>query len=486
MSLGNTVTVVKNENLVIVSTPGPMGPAGADGAPGDDGGGGDVVGPASAVSGNLPMFSGTTGKLLSDSGTSVDYLTNLILNREVTGVAATLVSNHAALASGVHGISAFAATLLDDANAAAFRTTLGLGTAATSNTTAFEASGAITTHAAITSGVHGISAFAATLLDDANASAFITTLFGGATGTGNAVRASSPTLVTPTLGVASATSLAVGAGSVSAPSVSVGDLNSGIYSHLAGGLSIAADGVQAVRIQPDVSVAFYGPYALFSYDLILGASADLSIARVGISAAGVWNYASPSSPTSFYVYNVAGTDYERGVFDWQTTADTLTIGTQKGGAGSARELQFVVGGGAARLRIDISGNSFFQGAITVGANVSIADDFAFYWSSRSLIWSPSDGVVRFSNNANSDFDRLQFGGITSSFPSLKRRTATLEARLADDSAITTLVGAMVLKAGAVSDTDFTNPVDGCHGFDTTNFKHYVRVGGAWKSSAAYT
>jgi hypothetical protein len=51
-----------------------------------------------------------------------------------------------------------------------------LGTAAAQNTSAFEASGAITTHAAVTSGVHGISAFGATLVDDADAAAARTTL----------------------------------------------------------------------------------------------------------------------------------------------------------------------------------------------------------------------------------------------------------------------------------------------------------------------
>lgn len=338
---------------------------GMQGAAGTSGGGGDVTGPASSVSGNLPAFSGTGGKTLVDSGTSAVA---------IASAAAVALSSHEALTSGIHGISAFVATLLDDANAAAFRTTLGLGTAATSNTTAFEASGAIATHAAITSGVHGISAFAATLLDDANASAFITTLFGGATGTGNAVRATSPSFVTPTLGVASATSLTVGAGSVSAPSVSVGDLNSGIYSHLAGGLSIAADGVQAVRIQPDASVAFYGPYALFSYDLILGASADLSIARVGISAVGVLNYASPSSPTSFSVYNVAGTDYERGGLTWQKVANYLMLVTEAGGVGSNRAIWL---NSASHLYFTAGGGESAQWYLSTGGNWLASTDSAY-------------------------------------------------------------------------------------------------------------
>jgi hypothetical protein len=37
------------------------------------------------------------------------------------------------------------------------------------------------------------------------------------------------------------------------------------------------------------------------------------------------------------------------------------------------------------------------------------------------------------------------------------------------------------KAGAISDSDFFQPVDGQQGYDTTNHKFYVRDGGAWKS-----
>lgn len=57
------------------------------GLPSGGGGSGDVVGPASAVSGNLPTFDGTTGKLIKDSGLKVVGATGLysITTDQATG-----------------------------------------------------------------------------------------------------------------------------------------------------------------------------------------------------------------------------------------------------------------------------------------------------------------------------------------------------------------------------------------------------------------
>jgi hypothetical protein len=52
---------------------------------------------------------------------------------------------------------------------------------------------------------------------------------------------------------------------------------------------------------------------------------------------------------------------------------------------------------------------------------------------RSVIYSKADGNVLIQNQAETDFDRLQFGGTSASFPALKRSTANLQVRLADDS-----------------------------------------------------
>lgn len=49
-------------------------------------------------------------------------------------------------------------------------------------------------------------------------------------------------------------------------------------------------------------------------------------------------------------------------------------------------------------------------------------------------YAASDGVLRLVDGLETSFGRLQFGGTTSSYPALKRSSATLQVRLADDSA----------------------------------------------------
>ena len=102
------------------------------------------------------------------------------------------VATHAALTQA-HGASAFGASLIDDADAAAARVTLGLGAAATLaiGTTAGTVAGgdapatAVSTHAALAQ-AHGISAFGSTLVDDTSAVAARATLGLGTAATLNA------------------------------------------------------------------------------------------------------------------------------------------------------------------------------------------------------------------------------------------------------------------------------------------------------------
>jgi len=117
-----------------------------------------------------------TESQISDLGSYQPSDAGLTSISGLTTAADKMLYTTAADTYAVTALTTAGRALLDDADAVAQRTTLGLGTAATSNTSAFEASGAVSTHAAATSSVHGISAFGATLVDDADATAARTTL----------------------------------------------------------------------------------------------------------------------------------------------------------------------------------------------------------------------------------------------------------------------------------------------------------------------
>ncbi len=103
---------IKSGNKITIRYPGPQGPAGAGGGGGS--GSGDVVGPSSAVSGNLATFNTTTGKLIQDGGVTVAQvrdrathtgtqtistvtgLQTALDGKEAVGVAATALAAHVA------------------------------------------------------------------------------------------------------------------------------------------------------------------------------------------------------------------------------------------------------------------------------------------------------------------------------------------------------------------------------------------------------
>jgi hypothetical protein len=75
------------------------------------------------------------------------------------------------------------------------------------------------------------------------------TSFASSTGTGAGVFQTSPTLVTPVLGAASATSITVAAGAVGTPSITTtGDTNTGIFFPAADTIAFSEGGAESVRI----------------------------------------------------------------------------------------------------------------------------------------------------------------------------------------------------------------------------------------------
>ena len=91
------------------------------------------------------------------------------------------------------------------------------------------------------------------------------------------------------------------------------------------------------------------------------------------------------------------------------------------------------------MNVSVGGTGVYAFGATsfyVGTNVSMSAAGSYNWETRSVMSSPSDGVIRLTNAAGDAFYRLQFGGSTSSFPALKRNGSGFACVKADDSALT--------------------------------------------------
>ena len=155
-----------------------------------------------------------------------------------------------------------------------------------------------------------------------------------------------------------------------------------------------------------------------------------------------------TNPQVFRLYNTYtdASNYERGKIEW--ASNVLRIGTEKAGTGSARALEFQTDG-TTRLTIGASGGVTSSNFLVAGAASYLGITSQFY------IDAVSSGVITFRNWAGTDFNRLQFGGTTSSFPALKRSSTALQVRLADDSADAPLsAGAYQLGSSGIT-TDAT-------------------------------
>lgn len=117
----------------------------------------------------------------------------------------------------------------------------------------------------------------------------------------------------------------------------------------------------------------------------------------------------------------------------------------------------IAGGGAVTSTLTISAGTRLQSTtdIILGTDNNAAR-FLQFGTNRAAIDSPSDGVLRIANSAQTDFSRLQFGGTTSSFPSIKRSTTSLQVRLADDSADAGITMSTIGASGIVTVSNATD------------------------------
>lgn len=205
--------------------------------------------------------------------------------------------------------------------------------------------------------------------------------------------------------------------------------------------------------------------------LYFGSAIDTILTRGGAAATlqhGAADAASPVAQTIKFQDVVAGTSNTAGVnATIQAPAGTGT------GAGGSLIFQVAPAGSsgtaknawATALTIDSNKLATFAAGANFAAQVNNTGEFIstitgggfrasasgwLYWNGKSVLSSPSDGVITVTNQAITDFTRLQFGGTTSSFPALKRSTTTLQVRLADDSAFTAIQGKLTTDTAYVA------------------------------------
>jgi hypothetical protein len=153
-----------------------------------------------------------------------------------------------------------------------------------------------------------------------------------------------------------------------------------------------------------------------------------------------------TNPQTFRIYNTFtdANNHERGFLKW--SSNVFQIGTEKGsGGGTARALEFQTDG---TTRVTIGATS---GAVVCSAGLSVVTSVTFQGNS-SIVGNIASGVLRLLNASGTGFDRLQFGGGTTSFPALKRDSTVLQARLANDSDFCPLQGQLRIHQNAVAET----------------------------------
>lgn len=99
-------------------------------------------------------------------------------------------------------------------------------------------------------------------------------------------------------------------------------------------------------------------------------------------------------------------------------------------------------------------SEIFKTPVQMNLNATVAN-------SAVIFSTPADGRLLLTDYAGTSFGRLQLGGITNAYPSLKRNATGIDFRLADDSGFAPITAAAIVSSstiaatGAVSGTKFT-------------------------------
>lgn len=169
-----------------------------------------------------------------------------------------------------------------------------------------------------------------------------------------------------------------------------------------------------------------------------GALSQAALTMTGVPITG-------GSGTTTYPYMYFKASGATDPTTWNTSGTTLGINAPSGFGGNL--VDFHVNGGTSVFRVAASGTVVSSNSYTAGGTSQ------YNFASSTRIVNNADGVLALQNTAQTDFGRLQFGGTTSSFPSIKRSGTLLNFRLADDSGDSGIITATeLITAGNAAST----------------------------------
>jgi hypothetical protein len=202
-----------------------------------------------------------------------------------------------------------------------------------------------------------------------------------------------------------------------------------------------------------------GPVAGNQAVLVADAANTLALRNGGTNASPV--------PQTFNVYSfyAGAADYSR--LSVLNVSGVPTIRTEGAGTGAAAQMAVYAGGsvlylgsnntgqwsissghflaspdntydigaaGGSRPRNVYVGNELVTGGLLTSGSVLVINGSRLQFTNGTRLYGNVDGVLTLLNTAETGFTSLKFGGTTSSFPALKRSSASLIVRLADDTA----------------------------------------------------
>jgi hypothetical protein len=273
------------------------------------------------------------------------------------------------------------------------------------------------TNIAGTLGVTGVATFsAAPIYSSLTASSAVATDASKAlvsvtnTGTGNNVLATSPTLVTPVLGAASATSITVAAGTVSDPAITTsGDTNTGIFFPAADTIAFAEGGTEAMRIDSsgNVGIGTSSP----SYRLEVKGPA---------ATAGQLSIHDGTGDTVVSGNNAASLLFQARDTSVRTIAEIDAVNTTTNGTGGA--MVFQTRGSdvlAERMRIDSDGgvriNNTSNATFSAQLNTQFTTGFQCGMYLKVTNTSSSQSMMIFGNTNNDAVGSISTNGSATSY-----------------------------------------------------------------------